>query len=631
MKKYIFFFLAISLFFNVNSQQIPKSYSNISWAGQNKMVMETDRDKFELVQMESRFTLHKMIGQKTADQNGIHFDFQIPDFEGTMYYGLINYEDGKHPFPVFFKKSAEIKEGRTYVNIRENLSGKYDMSGWAENNKGVLGYRLVDKDGKLLYEGRVAFAAYKEFEVLPTVIEGPFVNIVKNNSVVISFTTDQRIKAKVELNYDDEENILFFEDTKPELVHEIEIKDLKPETEYKYQVVAGRTNYAFTFKTAPEPGSRKPFVFAYASDSRNANGGGERNLYGANYYIMKKIMAVNSQADVAFMQFTGDLINGYSRNNEEINLQYANWKRSIEAFAHYFPVNVGMGNHEALLHVFLNNMTGAICSIDKFPFDKNSSEVVFASNFVNPENGPKSEDGAYYDPDERNTDFPPYNETVFYYTYDNVAMVVLNSDYWYAPSLKDLVYSSGNLHGYILDNQMAWLEATIKTLEKDKTIDHIFITQHTPAFPNGGHVDDDMWYNGNNRFRPYVAGEAVQKGIIERRDEYLNVIINKSDKVVAILTGDEHNYARTEISPEMPMYPDNYEPEKIKLKRTIYQINNGAAGAPYYAQEETPWSANVSGFTTQNAVVHFYIDGASVKLKVINPDTLEVLDEFVLR
>ncbi|RLD75381.1 MAG: hypothetical protein DRJ10_15360, partial [Bacteroidetes bacterium] len=74
-----------------------------------------------------------------------------------------------------------------------------------------------------------------------------------------------------------------------------------------------------------------------------------------------------------------------------------------------------------------------------------------------------------------------------------------------------------------------------------------------------------------------------------------------------------------------------YPNKKIKLKRTFWQINNGAAGAPYYAQEKTPWSDWLSGFSTQNALVIFYIDGKSVKMRVVNPDTLELVDELILR
>jgi len=175
-----------------------------------------------------------------------------------------------------------------------------------------------------------------------------------------------------------------------------------------------------------------------------------------------------------------------------------------------------------------------------------------------------------------------------------------------------------------------WLKQTLRKLQNDPHIDHIFITEHTPFFPNGGHVGDDMWYGGSNKPRAVVSGKPLKKGIIERRDELLQIVVNETPKVVAILTGDEHNYCRTEIGPQTQIYPDDYRGPKIRLKRTIWQINNGAAGAPYYAQEKTPWSDKVHGFTTQNALVFFYVHGKQIKVKVLNPDTLNPVDEFIL-
>jgi hypothetical protein len=140
-----------------------------------------------------------------------------------------------------------------------------------------------------------------------------------------------------------------------------------------------------------------------------------------------------------------------------------------------------------------------------------------------------------------------------------------------------------------------------------------------------------MWYKGNNQIRPYVAGKPANKGIIENRDDFLDLLINKSTKVVAILTGDEHNYCKLLINNEMERYPKNYKQKKLQLNRQIYQINNGAAGAPYYAQEVLPWSKYTSGFTTQNAVVFVKIRGEHIFVRVINPDTLELIEEYKLK
>jgi hypothetical protein len=319
-------------------------------------------------------------------------------------------------------------------------------------------------------------------------------------------------------------------------------------------------------------------------------------------------------------------------NKEEMNLQYANWKRAVEPFGHHFPIIATMGNHEAIGKIFKGEKGRWLAFVPGFPFETESAEAVFAKNFVNPHSDLISEDGAYYDPNPDKIDFPPYDETVFYYTYDNVAVIVLNSNYLYTPALKYNASTSGNLHGYLMDNQMKWLEKTLVTLENNDKIDHIFVTQHTPSFPNGGHVKDDMWYNGDNSKRAVIAGKPLEKGIIERRDEYLDLLINKSTKVVATMTGDEHNYNKVKITPETNIYPDDYKYPKLKRSRTLWQINNGAAGAPYYAQDtSTPWTNAVSGFSTQLALVLIYVDGPKVDVKVINPDTLEEIDSYTLR
>ena len=100
---------------------------------------------------------------------------------------------------------------------------------------------------------------------------------------------------------------------------------------------------------------------------------------------------------------------------------------------------------------------------------------------------------------------------------------------------------------------------------------------------------------------------------------------------MAILTGDEHNYCKTEIGPNTKIYKDDWDGKKLELSRTIYQVNNGAAGAPYYAQEQTPWTPYTTGFTTQNALVFFHIDGEKIKMEVRNPDTLELVDALDLK
>ncbi len=606
-------------------QKVPSIYSNISLDEENNLVLDLDSAKIIVKEIDAVYKVSDFDQAWETNEKGLVFKSDNKQLKGIMYFGLIPYGDSKHPQPVYFKETRKVTFGKTAIEIDDIFVDKYDMVGWRKSGKAVVGYRVVNSSGRIIYDGLIGFSYDSTFTVDLTILEGPFVNLLNSTGATISFKTNKPSVSSIMIDGKE------FKDEKETVNHEIKITGLKSDREYVYKLKYGNNSQEYSFQTAHTDGSRKPFVFGYASDCRGGNGGGERNIYGHNAYIVKKIMALSAANNTRFLQFTGDIISGYSINKDDIQIQYSNFKRTISPFASYFPLVVGMGNHESLISTFAEAKNNLWISIDKFPFETESSENIFAENFVNPKNGLETEDGAYYDPDKNNIDFPSYKENVFHYTYGNVAMIVLNSNYFYAPSTKYVSITSGNIHGYIMDNQLKWLEKTLENFEKDKNIDHVFVTIHTPAFPNGGHVASDMYYDGNNDYRPYVAGKALKKGIIERRDELLNLLVNKNKKTVALLVGDEHNYCKLKLEPATKIYPDNYPGKKIKLKRTFWQINNGAAGAPYYAQEETPWSDWLSGFTTQNALVLFYVEGKSVKMKVLNPDTLELVDEQTLR
>ncbi|MBK9257184.1 MAG: metallophosphoesterase [Saprospiraceae bacterium] len=613
------------LFFFIKTEgqpvRVPASYSNIGQDSAGIYFQKSDK-KYYASSEAPKYSLKQLFGNPKGTESGLEMDFG--SFEGNVIYGLIPYNQIKHPLPIF-RFTKEIKEGKIDINIISDFKYPYDFVGWKENEKLTLGYRLIDKKGLIVYDGEVSVKGKGPFEIAPAIYEGPFINKVTDSGVSIWCNTNLPVQTSLEIDGKTYKKPI------ADTFHQWDIQNLRPNTSYEYTVHYGEFKQQYTCRTAPTKGSQDPFKFGYTSDSRSATGGGERNIFGANVYIMKKIGALANQEKVSFVQFTGDMINGYLNNNEEMQLQYTNWKKSIEPFWHYIPYNVGMGNHEALGYIFRDEAGKQIGFVDKFPYETESAEAAFQEAFVNPENGPVSEDDNKYDPDKNNTDFPSYKENVYYYVHGNVAMIVLNSDYWFAPTLKNDVSTSGGLHGYLLDNQIEWLKKTIEMLEKDRDIDHVFVTQHTPAFPNGGHSGDDMWYSGNNDKRPYIAGKPVEKGIIERRDEYLDILINQSSKVVAILTGDEHNYNYMKITSEVPIYPENYPHAKLNISRPIYQINNGAAGAPYYAQEVLPWSAHTKSFSVENALCIFSVNGKKIEMKVINPDTLNEIDSLELR
>lgn len=587
----------------------------------------TDGTAVTLHRKPAIYTLSGVTPDIRGEKDGLRLRFSAGRLRGgSIVYGLIPYGQHRYPTAVLRFEAGIDSTGAAWLPVRKDLKDGYDHTGWQKTGRGVLGYRLIDARGEMVFEGKTAFAADDQgFSPLPTISSGPFIACQTDTSITLWYETSGAVETHIEIPGE----TLTCKSGTSVRRHEYTATGLRPDTEYDYSVYCGDLVQQYRFRTAPSPGSSTPFTFAYASDSRSGYGGGERNMYGANSQIMSRIGALALREGASFVQFTGDQFDGYVSDPDEWRIQAANWIHAVEPYWHYIPFNIGMGNHESLGWVATERNWVAI---DGFPYETHSAEALFGALFVNPINGPESEDGAVYDPNPGTAgDFPAYRENVYAYSYGNTAMVVLNSDYWYAPLLRGIRSIGGNLHGYIMDQQLEWLDKTLQAYEADAGIDHVFVTIHTPPFPNGGHRADCMWYNGDNGNRPYVAGQPVDKGIIERRDEVLDRCVNRSSKVIAFLCGDEHNYNRMIVEEQTPRYPDGWDKPHQPLNRAVWQIINGAAGAPFYAQQQLPWSAAVQGFTVQNALCLFDISGKKVAMRVVNPDTLEEIDRVQLR
>jgi len=134
---------------------------------------------------------------------------------------------------------------------------------------------------------------------------------------------------------------------------------------------------------------------------------------------------------------------------------------------------------------------------------------------------------------------------------------------------------------------------------------HLFVFTHEPAFPNGGHAKDAMYWHGD-------------KASVRRRDELWRILVKH--RVRGAFFGDEHNYSRTLVD------------ERIDPSFTfpIYAITTGGAGAPYYAQNKRlPWTAQVNKFSAQQNQVLVYVEGPRVDAEVIGASG-EVIDRFSL-
>lgn len=560
------------------------------------------------------YVLSKMIGDPTGAENGIQLDFHDPELNGTVAYGTYREKD-KYPAISFLPRPVELKNGVALLEMSKTFNNSNDIYHFLDAGRGIVGFRVITSAGKIIYEGRVAFSGKGPYQVLPTIIEGPLVNLLSPTGCVLSYETQVPVKTTVLVNGKS------FSDEQATTHHEISITGLQPGKTYDYTVQYGDRSDEHVLKTALEAGSRKPFAFGFVACNRSVMAGGEREFGQTNYHAIRAGLAAAVARGISFMQVMGGETTGNNPSTAGHLLEYANYKRAAEPWWSTIPVIVGMGNHEGNYQAFKSDAPGKKgLRIDQFPYETESGEAAFAMAFVNPTNGPESEDGASYDPNPNAQDFPTYKKNVYYYTYGNVAMIVLNSEYWKSQDLK----VSGSPEGYVMDQQLKWLSETIQMFEKDPKIDHVFINLHSCLFPNGDHADAGMWYMGKNDMRPNIKGVPVAKGIIERRDELIDVAINHSKKVVGFIAGSEHNFAMLEVTPDLDTYPADYAPAKLKLSRKFFYILNGAGGAyPYELMNNNPWVDKFKYFTPAPTMAIFHVNGPSISLEAFNPETFE--------
>lgn len=590
---------------------IPAVLSGLSYNADGMLVISKGGSNFVEVDKKELYNLSQMVGNPTGAETGIAINLQMPGFNGKVAYGPY-IETEQYPTVAFLPKDVKMTDGKALLEFKNVFVKANDFFRFQDKGKGIIGYRVMDAAGRIIYEGRVAFQGKGPYEVLPTIIEGPMVNNLTQEGCVISYETQVPVKTSI---------IVGNKTVTDEVAskhHELTVNGLQSATNYDYSIAYGDRTDKHSFKTGAKDGGRKPFTFAFVSANRATTGGGERDFGGTNYQSTRAIMAAAMMNNTAFVQTTGDFTTGGNISEDGHLMEYANFKRALEPFWFKTPVYVGFGDHEPNKKSLTDPVTKKSQGIEVFPYATHSGEATFAKAFVNPKNGPQSEDGATYDPNPSTLDFPTYKENVFYYMYDNVAMIVLNTEYWES---KDPTLTSGCPEGYIMDQQVKWLKETMVKMEKNPNIDHIFVNIHGAAFPNGDHLSDAMWWNGDNTSRAYVAGKPLSKGAIERRDEILDICVNNSKKFLSFLSGDEHNFSFLQITPKSKIYLDGYTGTKIKISRPFYNINNGGGGSASYGMLSSPWSNDYKYFTEPPVLALITVSGKSVKIKAISAET----------
>jgi len=179
--------------------------------------------------------------------------------------------------------------------------------------------------------------------------------------------------------------------------------------------------------------------------------------------------------------------------------------------------------------------------------------------------------------------------------------------------------------------------------ENNENIRHIILFAQEPVIPNGGHIDDAMWWSGNNNITAYTANagrlEREQKGIIDVRNEFVEAVTS-CKKVAAVLGSDEHAYYRILISNDVPLgdpakddidgdgiiCEDNEPCSSLNIKYPTWFLTSGGGGAPYYSEEETPWNTYLKStrpedyyYTSQYNMILFKSNGATLSVEIYNP------------
>ena len=484
--------------------------------------------------------------------------------------GEVAFPDPMHPVARFNLKRLEDPE--TDINhLREKGGGR------AALRLELQGTRLHIFDRIVAYR----HANDGGYRRAPALVEGPFVDAVTDSSAIISCEFDLPVTGKLMIG----PRPMTFEFAAAEGHAEIAVRGLKADSPCTYQVIWTDASDRFispeyTFCTAPKRGSNRSFRFAVFCDSRGAYGGGETYVEGVNQATLKALLNIAYAQKASFILFPGDLISGSTSSPVEVERQFQSWKRAASAVGSRVPIYEGVGNHDQP-SLWLAGGSSQDYLARPGP---EVGEVLFARHFVNPTNGP--------DPVE--TDFPPYKENVYSFDWGSAHFTMLNNNYFQKGSGEKVADMAGQLQGAMRQEQLDWLEQDLQSA-RDRGQKQLFVLAHEPAFPNGGHVKDGMWWNGK------------RAEIIAIRDHFWRILCRY--QVTAAFFGDEHNYSRTLIDSTV----------NSAFDCPVWQIISGGAGAPFYSRDSSvPWADAVKAFYPLPHLCLLDMNGEDVWLTVLS-------------
>jgi|GEM_PF-398616 hypothetical protein len=542
---------------------------------------------------------------------------------GSVYTGVFPFESEETEWNYKrFRREGEVEAGEGLINTTYLVDGdRANSEGW--DNEGTIAVRVtlyLEQDGPDLSIGTYdTYSAFRwegdETIKLASFTEPPSVNLITSDdpsTMVIAFNTAEAEVATVEIA-----GVGTFSSDVPTTQHEIVVTGLQPDTDYTYTVTIGQGELASTlpsstFTSAPLAGelpSDGDIITLIMSDSREGEPAeGMQAFMGVNAETLGQALSQGFQRGGDLLVFAGDLMNGYTSSPDDYRTQFNAFEQVVNPFHSAHPVYAAMGNHEALVRQYSEDpedTTSFGVNLDRWDengsYDTESSEAIFAEQLIHPNNSP----------DPSNPDRPSYDENVYSFQYGPIKHIVFNNNYWVSYSASE---HGGSPEAYIFQDQIEWIRDELAAADADPTVEYIFLYAQEPVFPNGGHLEDTMWYDGDNNTRAYTYnGEELvpeNRGILEVRDQFVRLVASY-DKVAAVFSGDEHSYHRVLIDDEVPigdvatddLNGDNVidwsgdEPASAlsDLRYGVHYISLGGAGAPYFSEEPTPWNQYWNG------------------------------------
>lgn len=630
MNKLILSLLLFFIGFNCYSQTLPV-----------KDPSEEGLSEVKYSNIRNLYSLNMLLNAiKGGDEDGLTFDITSVDtlidgtkinpysVYGTIYAGPYPFESDESDYPYKrFRIKSDILNGIGKIKITDLMTSKVNSEDWTDRGTLMVRIKLfleLNGQDRFLgaYDFPINFIYNGAYSNSPSIVEGPFVYAISSedpSSIKIFYKTSKPTVTALNIEG------LSLKDAKANTLHNFTVKQLNAGTDYKYYIdVNGIKTKPFIFKTAPVKGS-ETVSFAFTGDAREGLGGGENEFMGVNNNILDRLVNVALRNNVDFFIFGGDLTNGYTSSVDDFTTMLYAFKQTISPAWSKIPFYSVMGNHESLLKVFDN---GKI-SLDRWPYNTESSESIFADNFFNPKNSPLPADNRR----------PSYKENVFSFLYGNIKVIGFNNNYWYSSNPSKF---GGSPEGFIFGDQLSWIKSELDSAANDVNIKYIILLGQEPVIPNGGHITDAMWYNGNNNISAYTykngnLGKEL-KGIIDVRNEFISMV-SSHRKVAAVLTSDEHEYYRILVNNKVPLGVPSKDDKNgngivceqsetcspLNVGFPTWFITSGGGGAPYYSEEATPWNKYVKNtnpsdykFSSQYNILIFKETSGRLSLEVHN-------------